>query len=130
MAPTFTCLDDPTTILAKGWCLSALSKDGKAELHLSDSKPHQCHTPPCRTLKTVHQLRVRFAGHPPCDPHSGALLDGDVVVERLVTVFEQDGMHRGLHAGDFVWTGAAGVSITGRLDRRHERRHSSRAGLQ
>ena len=115
MANNLSCLDDPITILQKEWCLSALSKDVRGELHLSDSKPHQCHTPPCKTLKTVHQLKVSVAGHSPCDSHSAALLNGTIVVERLVTVFDQDGMHRGLHAGDFVWNGAAGSHVTGRL---------------
>ena len=37
------------------------------------------------------------------------------MVDRLITVFDTDGAHRGVHAGDFVWTGAPGVQITGRL---------------
>jgi hypothetical protein len=112
---TPTCLDDPAAILQKDWCVSALSKDGRGELKLADSKRHECHTPPCKSLKTVHQLKVQVAGHPPCDSHVGALLNGVISVERLVTVFEEDGMHRGLHAGDFAWSGTAGVQITGRL---------------
>jgi hypothetical protein len=115
MAANFTCLDDPITILQKEWCVNALSKDWKGELHLSDSKAHQCQAPPCKTLKTVHQLKVKIVGHPPCDSHAAALLNGDLVVDRLVTVFDQDGMHRGLHSGDFVWNGAAGLHVAGRL---------------
>jgi hypothetical protein len=115
MAPGFTCIDDPSTLLQKQWCLSALSKDWRGELRLSDSKPHQCHTPACKTLKTVHQLKVKSVAHPPCDAHAAASLDGELVVDRLVTVFDQDGMRRGLHAGDFVWNGVAGLKVTGRL---------------
>src|SRR5580765_8245576 len=109
------CLDDPGTILQKEWCLSALSKDLGGVLHLTDSKPHQCHTPPCKTLKTVHQLKVKAIGHQPCDSQPAKLLDGEIVIERLVTVFDQDGTHRGFHAGDFVWHGAAGIQVIGRM---------------
>src|SRR6266545_6224720 len=99
------CIDDPATILQKEWCLSALSKDLTGNLSLSDSKSHQCQTPLCKTLKTVHRLKLNAVGHPPCDSHLSHALDGDIAVERLVTVFEQDGMHRGFHTGDFVWKG-------------------------
>ena len=109
------CLDDPGIILQKEWCLSALSKDLSGTLHLADSKSHQCHTPSCNTLKTVHQLKVKAVSHQPCDSHAGLLLDGTIVVERLVTVFDQDGMHRGFHAGDFVWQGTVGIQVTGRM---------------
>ena len=53
--------------------------------------------------------------HQPCDSHAAAALNGTLVVEKLVTVFDRDGMRRGLHAGDFAWTGAAGLTVTGRL---------------
>src|SRR5260221_14166071 len=109
------CLDDPGTILQKEWCLSALSKDLSGTLHLTDSKSHQCHTPSCKTLKTVHQLKVKAVSHQPCDSHTGLLLDGTIVVERLATVFDQDGVHRGFHAGDFVWQGTVGIQVTGRM---------------
>jgi hypothetical protein len=110
-----TCLDDPATILEKEWCLSALSKDLSGELHLGDSKSHQCQTPPCKTLKTVNGLKMEVAAHPPCDSRPSALLNGSIVVERLVTVFDQDGNHRGFHAGDFLWNGAAGIQVKGRM---------------
>jgi hypothetical protein len=110
-----TCLDDPATILQKEWCVSALSKDLTGTLHLADSKPHQCAKPPCKTLKTVHQLTVKVVAHAPCDSKPSSLLDGTLVVERLVTVFDTDGTHRGLHAGDFVWTGTPGIQVTGRM---------------
>ena len=110
-----TCIDDPGTLLQKDWCVSALSKDLSGTLHLADSKPHQCATPTCKTLKTVHQLTLKVVGHAPCDTHASALLDGPLTVERLVTVFDQDGLHRGYHAGDFVWHGTAGITINGRM---------------
>src|SRR5437773_2077284 len=108
------CLDDPATILQKEWCVSAVSKDLTGNIHLSDSKAHQCQTPSCKTLKTVHQVMLKAVGHAPCDSPISKLLDGEIVVERLVSVFDQDGNHRGFHAGDFVWKGV-GVQVTGRM---------------
>jgi hypothetical protein len=109
------CLDDPGTILQKDWCLSVLSKDLSGTLTLTSSSTHQCHTPPCRTLKTVHLLKLQAVGHPPCDSATAKLLDGSLVVERLVSVFDQDGSHRGFHAGDFVWQGVPGLQVAGRM---------------
>jgi hypothetical protein len=71
--------------------------------------------PRVQYLHTVHRLKVELIAHQPCDSHAAAALNGTLVVERLVTVFERDGTHRGLHAGDFAWTGAAGLTVTGRL---------------
>jgi hypothetical protein len=110
-----TCLDDPGTILRNEWCLSALSKDLSGTLVLAGSTSHQCHTPPCKTLKTTHHLKLRVVGHPPCDSSTSKLLDGEIAVDRLVTVFDQDGLHRGFHAGDFVWQGVAGLQVDGRI---------------
>jgi hypothetical protein len=109
------CLDDPATILQKDWCLSALSKDLTGLLKLADSKPHQCHTPPCKTLKVVHQLDLKAVGHAPCDSPPSKLVDGNIAIARLVTVFDQDGSHRGFHAGDFVWQGVPGLQVVGRI---------------
>jgi len=109
------CIDDPGTILQKDWCVSPVSKDLTGALKLTDSKPHQCHIPACKTLKTVHLLKLRVAAHAPCDSAAAKVLDGEMVIERLVTVFDQDGSHRGYHAGDFTWTGAAGLHVTGRI---------------
>lgn len=109
------CLDDPTAILQKEWCVSALSKDLSGSLHLVDQKLHQCTKPGCKTLKTVHQLSLKAVGHAPCDTHAGALLDGPITVDKLISAFDQDGTHRGIHAGDFVWHGAAGVTVAGRM---------------
>src|SRR5579862_5346203 len=109
------CLDDPAIILQKDWCLNALSKDVGGTLHLVDSKSHQCHIPPCKTLKTVQQLKVKVAGHAPCDSPTSKLLDGTIAIDQLVTVFDQDATHRGFHAGNFVWQGAAGLQVTGRI---------------
>jgi hypothetical protein len=95
--------------------LSALSKDLGGTLTLADSKTHLCHTPQCKTLKTVHHLKLTAVAHPPCDSQPALALNGDIGVDKLVTVFDQDGTHRGFHAGDFVWHGAAGLQVTGRM---------------
>jgi hypothetical protein len=110
-----TCIDDPGTLLQKDWCVSPLSKDLSGNLHLADSKPHECTKPKCKTLKTVQQLTVKVVTHAPCDSHAGTLLDGPLTIERLVTVFDTDATHRGYHAGDFVWHGTAGITINGRM---------------
>jgi hypothetical protein len=108
------CLDDPTAISQKEWCVSALSKDLSGEFKLVDHKVHQCTKPNCKTLKTVHHMTLKAAGHAPCDTHAGALLDGTITVDKLMSAFDQDGAHRGFHAGDFVWNGA-GATVTGRM---------------
>jgi hypothetical protein len=59
------CLDDPGTIHQKEWCLSAVSKELKGTLTNVEHKAHQCHTPPCKTLKTVHQVKIAASTHAP-----------------------------------------------------------------
>ena len=71
-------------------------------LVLDSSQPHECKQPPCRTLKTVHTLKLTPTPHPPCDSHAAQPFGGALVVERLVTAFDQDGMHRGFRAADFA----------------------------
>ena len=114
-APAKPCLDDPGTILQQEMCLNALSKNGDGKLILRDSKLHKCHAPACQTLKTVHELQLFLHTNPPCDTPITKSFDGDLKVERLVTAFDRDGTHRGFHAGDFVLTGPAGLTVTGRL---------------
>lgn len=112
--PTVKCLDDPATILKRKMCLHALSKNLKGELKLNVKEEQKCEQPPCRTLKTVHLLKMVVKTNPPCDSKHGAMLDGDFVIERLVTAFEVDGGHRGFHAGDFTWNDS-GIHAAGRI---------------
>jgi len=107
----WTCPDDPSYLLERDVCLNALSKDLEGGLELLDRKEHRCEKPECATLTTVHRLKVEVLPHPPCDSHLGSLLNGTLVVERLVTVFDQDGMHRGFHAGDFQWFGQGAMAV-------------------
>jgi hypothetical protein len=113
MALTPECLDEPPVLLTERVCVHDLSKDVRGELDLNDSELEKCVAPECRTLKTVHRLRVEVRGHD-CDSHLGKLLDGKLVVDRLVTAFEEDGHHRGIHAGDFRWE-SEGAVIAGRM---------------
>jgi len=107
------CFDDPKAILEKAFCVSALSKDLKGELKLAGSKKQKCPEPKCETLRTAHDLKVEVNGTP-CDSPAAHPLDGTLVV-KLSTAFDTDGNHRGFHAGDFTWTGAGGLKITGRM---------------
>ena len=110
------CMDDPSTLLQKEWCLSAVSKDMAGLLTLMSKAQHACHVPLCTTLKTVHKLELKTVkAHAPCDAAGARPLNGKIVVDRLITVFDVDGLHRGFHTGDFVWTGAVGVQVTGRM---------------
>jgi hypothetical protein len=110
---TFQCFDDPKAIFENEFCVGALSKDMKGELKLTSSKEHKCRAPVCRTLRTVHDLKVNVFGTA-CDSPATKPLDGILVV-KLVTAFDTDGNHRGVHAGDFTWTGGAGLKVTGRM---------------
>ena len=110
-----TCLDDPGTILKQDWCLSALSKDLSGTLVLAGGISHQCRKPPCKTLKTTHHVKLNAVGHQPCDSSAAKLLDGQIAIDRLITVFDQDGSHRGFHVGDFVWQGVKGLQVSGRI---------------
>jgi hypothetical protein len=96
------CLDEPSVILKQKMCLNALSKIVKGLLELNVSEPQKCAKPKCVTLKTGHKLTIGV-GSQPCDSKIGKVLGGGITVDRLITAYEQDGLHRGFHAGDFVW---------------------------
>jgi hypothetical protein len=109
-----SCLDEPGLILSQKMCLSALSKDLKGGLTQTVKQQQSCNQPPCKTLKTVHAVKVEVISHPPCDSQIGKRLNGVLRVDRLVTAYETDGNHRGFHAGDFIWL-ANGVQASGRM---------------
>ncbi len=112
--PQETCMDDPGRILEEEFCLSALSKNLQGALKRISSQEHRCQDPECVTLKTVHQLTLTMKTHQPCDGPLLRLANGKLLVTRLVTAFDQDGLHRGFHAGDFTWTSPS-VLIVGRI---------------
>ncbi|HEX5719309.1 MAG TPA: hypothetical protein VF179_24315 [Thermoanaerobaculia bacterium] len=107
------CLDEPSVLLKERLCVHNVSKDVRGELVRNVTEFEKCAEPGCLTLKTVHDLKVEVRSHD-CDSKLGQLLDGTLVVERLVTAFEEDGLHRGVHAGDFVWKSKGGL-IRGRM---------------
>ena len=113
MPTQFQCFDDPAAILEKAFCVSALSKDLKGELGLLSSKEQKCHEPACKTLRTVHGLKTMVV-NTACDSATAKPLNGTLTV-KLITAFDTDGMHRGFHSGDFAWTGAGGLKVTGRM---------------
>jgi hypothetical protein len=98
--------DRAATLAAAVLCLDALSKDAEGELVPVAAEREECAKLDCATLVTTHALRLRLRAHRECDSASSALLDGDLIVRDLTTVFvnaEPEG--RGVHAGDFVWRG-------------------------
>lgn len=110
---TFQCLEEPSSIFEKAFCVTQLSKDMKGELKLTEMKDQECKEPVCKTRRTVHDLKVTVV-RTRCDPASGKFLDGTLET-KLVTAFDTDGMHRGFHSGNFTWTGVGGLMITGRM---------------
>ena len=110
---TFQCFDDPTGILEKAFCVSAVSKNLRGEMKRSSSKEQKCATPSCKTLRTLHGLKVEVTPTT-CDSQVAAALNGSLG-SKISTAFDTDGNHRGFHAGDFTWTGAGGLKITGRM---------------
>lgn len=113
MSSEIQCFDDPESIREKRFCLNAVSKNVKGELELVDATDQKCEKPACGTLKTVHVFSATV-DPAPCDSKLSAAFDGKLVVRQLVTAFDQDGMQRGFHAGDFEWSGAS-VRIAGRM---------------
>lgn len=110
---TFQCLEDPGAILEKQFCVTHVSKDLKGKLDLTNMKDHQCKEPKCKTRRVSHTLNVDVV-RTKCDSDPSKFLDGSLAV-KLSTAFDTDGMHRGFHSGDFVWTGVGGLTITGRM---------------
>ena len=112
--PVATFTLDPKRILLNYFCLSSLSKNLQGKLKLLKRKRHKCGLPKCATLTTVHRLLLRLKTHEPCDAKLLRLVNGNLVVRNLVTAFEEDGLHRGIHAGDFTWVTPSAV-IVGRM---------------
>jgi hypothetical protein len=109
----FQCFDDPKAIFEKDFCVSPVSKDTKGDLKLGSSKEKKCSDPECRTLRTVHDLKVKITPTQ-CDSPPARHLNGSLTA-KLITAFDTDGNHRGFHSGDFTWTGVAGLTVKGRM---------------
>ena len=110
------CLEDARALWDDEVCLCEVSKNAEGRLVRWYHQLQECDDDQrCKTLKTVHQLRVGVATYE-CDCElSVEYLDGVLAVPRLVTAFvDGDGTRRGLHAGDFEWFGNQ-VLVRGRL---------------
>ena len=108
------CLDEPAIIFKQRMCVNPVSKNFKGTIKLAQKDEQKCAKPECRTLKTIHVLKIGVVSNNPCDSKIGKMLTGTLVVEKLVTAFNQDGTGRGVHAGDFIWK-TASFALEGRL---------------
>lgn len=89
----------PDELAATPFGVWRLSKDVRGELRVEGAQRRECRTFEDRTLLTRHRLRLEARGAD-CD---GKLdTDGRIRAE-LTTVFDDDGMGRGVHAGRLDW---------------------------
>lgn len=114
MADKFPCFDDPKGIFTERFCVNALSKDLKGKMLLLDSKPQKCPNPACVTLRTRNEMKSSVKGTE-CDSPLAKDFNGGLEFGNLATAYDQDGKHRGFHAADFVWLGANGLKVQGRM---------------
>jgi hypothetical protein len=110
-----TCFDDPKQILDSETCVASLSKDAHGQIDLRSSTSRDCKEPRCVTLRTAGVLRLALTSNPPCDGLLAQTLWGTLSVDAFATAYEKDGMGRGVHAGDFVWTTPTGIELHGRM---------------
>jgi len=135
---TPTCFDDPERMASRDFraCILAVSKDLR-EGQLRRARPaggflecRDLELPDrrrgCRTLKTVHKLLFRaIVPHDDCDSAISRALEfdqatgkgplGELLVSPLVTLFDENGLGRGIHAGNFLWRGPNYLKIRGRM---------------
>lgn len=109
------CLDDAAELWKHRVCMHPVSKNVEGRFDLLDRERQECEAPrkECVTLKTDHLVRARMTSHEPCDSKVGGVLDGELVVRRLVHAFvDGSAENRGTHTGDFRWRGD-GVLVEG-----------------
>lgn len=107
--------DKPAVLKDNKLCLKAVSKNLEGRMkRLADPKP-DCETNSCKTIKLLHSLELRILTVAPCDAQEALPLDGTFKVDELVTEELTIAGRRGIHAGDFVWTGN-GVTIKGTMN--------------
>ncbi len=94
-------------------CMSELSKDVKGELRPAEEILQKCSDRDCVTLATVHELVLDASGFR-CDSKLGSLLDGQITTKIISKFIDGDGERRGVHEGEFRWTGKGGL-VTGTL---------------
>ncbi len=97
---------ESAAIIDTHFCVSSISKDVKGAVKPPESFNVVCATPKCVTFRTVSALELTTSPNKACDSKLAQRLDGgSLVVGKLATIYETDGLHRGVHRGDFVWTG-------------------------
>jgi hypothetical protein len=109
-----TCFDDPKLIFSESVCILSVSKDIKGELSPPKQREQVCNEQHCETLHTLCKLEATLHTDPPCDSERARILDGRLVVRDLATAYDINIKRRGVHAGDFTWTGR-GIEVSGRM---------------
>ena len=110
--------DDPKILKTKKVCLNKVSKNlQQGTLKRTSIKDEACEVPNCKTRKLTHNLILPVAAHT-CDSTTSNVLNGKIVVEELVTAKLPAADGRGIHSGNFVWTGttASGVVVKGTMN--------------
>jgi hypothetical protein len=110
----YPCFDNPKLILAAKSCVASVSKDVKGEIVIANEHRFVCEQKHCATLNTIGEIKAALKSDRACDSRLGIELDGEFVVADLATLYDTDGLHRGVHAGDFQWDSHAG-QIRGRM---------------
>ena len=109
-----TCFDEPGVIFDSQFCLESLSKNAKGSVKVAKTLPVTCGKDKCVTFRTIGPFTVKLSTNAPCDSKLSLRLDGSFVVQTLATAYDIDGLQRGVHAGDFIWTGQH-VQVKGRM---------------
>ena len=81
--------------------MDTISSDVAGLLNLDEQISQPCSKSRCLTLKTIHTIWLRAL---PTRCNQIDLGGGTLALFNLVTAFAQDGGHRGVHRGQFVWT--------------------------
>lgn len=105
--------------LAQGnYCLYEVSKNLTGQLTLAHAHQPVCSSPSCNPLVHEQFLLLDVAFNKDCDSQLlKTALDGVLLVRYFVTVFTGPRETlRGVHAGQYDWTPAAGGRITGTLE--------------
>jgi hypothetical protein len=104
---------DARTLISNTYCLQEISKNVEGEVTILDRIQKPCSNPPCETLTLIQHLHLILLSLAECDSTLGAILDGEMQVGNLTTVFTGlQEVLRGVHAADFYWKPYAGGAIT------------------
>lgn len=110
--------DNPNNLKKRKVCLNQVSKNFReGKLNRLTTKDEECNVPNCKTRKLTHYMVLIASGHK-CDSTVGKALNGKIEVRELVTAKLLPPRIRGLHSGNFIWTGtaASGLVVTGTMN--------------